>query len=284
MMVIQPLDSSQNKIIRSVRRLLTSKTARGKGEQTVLEGLRLIQEAMKAGTRFEAVLYSPRFIQGTEGKSFVARLELMAGRVLYITDRLMDDLSLVENHQGIMAVVNIPQGLIHQAPEELSLGIGDRPLWVVAAGLQDPGNLGTLIRAAQAAGVDGVGVTRGTVDPVNPKTLRASAGSFFWVPIVRLPSDWPSRMAEQGVTLYSTAIDADHSYDEVDWTQPSVLVLGNEGNGMDATAHRAFQPITIPMMPHADSLNVAMAGSIILFHAAWQRRKKDAASSPDRRL
>lgn len=254
-------------MIRTVAHLLSSRQFRERSRQAVVEGRRIVEEALSSGASFRYVVYSSRFMADPRNKSVIARLQAQSVRMLYVTDRLLDSVSGVETSQGILAVVD--WSLPHQDYFPETAGPA---LFVVAESVQDPGNLGTLIRSAQAAGAHALGVTRGTVEVFNPKTLRASAGSVFRLPIFHLPDDWVERAVEQGMTLRTTDVSGHHAYDAVSWTQSVIIVLGNEGNGLRwATEHG--EGVNIPMAPTADSLNVAVAGSIILFHAVSERRR-----------
>lgn len=268
-MVIQPLDSADNKTVRQIRRLSESHQARKKNQETVVEGHRLIEEALAAGMRPRVVAYSPKWVDRAEGRSFLVRLQSLSIHLFYVSDRLFAELSQVETPQGILAVVPIPE----EAGVDELLERAARPLLLpVALQVQDPGNLGTLMRAALAAGASALGVTSGTVEPFNPKCVRASAGAVFRLPIVRLEDGWVGRLRDAGIAVRATAVDQGKPYFQADWTAPAALILGNEGNGLGEEWLKGAEVITIPMSPAAESLNVSMAGSVLLFHAAYQRQ------------
>lgn len=154
-----------------------------------------------------------------------------------------------------------------------SLIAGARGLVVVLDGVQDPGNVGTIIRSADAAGAAGVVLGAGCADVYNPKTIRSTMGSLFHLPIVegQLESLLPEAKVA-GVKLVSTSLQAEHSCYSYDFTQSVWLVIGNEGKGIsDATARLVDDSITIPMQGQAESLNAAMAATILLFEAMRQR-------------
>ncbi|MCL5971955.1 MAG: RNA methyltransferase [Firmicutes bacterium] len=253
---------------------MASHGAREKTGRTVLEGRRMVAEALSSGVSFRQVVYSARLLQDVEGKNLIARLQAASIQMLYVTDRLMDEISGVEAPQGVMGVVSWAIGERDAFP----LPHGGPALFVVAEEIQDPGNLGTLIRAAQAAGAHGVGVTKGTVEVMNPKTLRSCAGSIFRIPVFRLSSGWIDAALAQGLAVYSTVVAEGRPYDQEDWTQSVVVVLGNEGSGLAEVP--GAKPISVPMVPTANSLNVAIAGSVILFHAASQRRSHGLLPTP----
>lgn len=275
--VVQPLTVTDNKLVRQVRRLATHRGARDKEGRMVLEGLRLIEEARAQGARFAILLYSPRVFQHPDGRTMVAEIGARAARTLYVTDEVLAALSDVETSQGLIAVAEAPA--VHP---DWPWPDGAPPLFVAAEAIQDPGNLGTIARTAQAAGCHALGLTKGTVDPFSPKTLRASAGSLIALPMVRLADDWAEASRAAGLTVRYTVVRGGSPYDEVDWTKPTVLVLGNEGAGVTAVDD-AFS-VTIPMAPTANSLNVGAAAAVILFHAASARRRAGVAMVPPRVL
>ncbi|NMP22372.1 TrmH family RNA methyltransferase [Sulfobacillus harzensis] len=276
-MVIQPLDSADNKMIRRIKRLNTSRQARIKSNATVVEGGRLLEEALAAGFQPQLVVYSPKWVERVEGRAMLTRLQARSTSLFYVTDRLFEELSQVETPQGILAVISLPRSvtlgdLLDKSPQPL--------LFPIALGIQDPGNLGTLMRAALAAGAHALGVASGTVEAFNPKCLRASAGAAFRLPVVSLDEGWPDVLRTAGVTIRTTAVDRGLPYHQADWTGSTALVLGNEGNGLDPAWYRDTEVVTIPMSPASESLNVSMAGAIVLFHAAFRRQEKGIGFAP----
>ncbi len=276
MAVIQPLDSLDNKSVRTVRRLLDNRVFREKQQQAVLEGFHMVSDAVDAGVVIHLVFYGQRLVSHTAGRSLLARLQASHTRLMYVTDHVLDDLSAVETHQGILAVVNVPQWVSSSMP----LPETGPFLIAVAHGIQDPGNLGTLIRSYQAAGAHMVGVTKGTVDVYNPKTLRASAGSVFKLPVVGLSEQWMEELAQCGVAVVTTVVTGGVPYDLFDWSSSVAIVLGNEGSGLPPEVSSRATQVSIPMAPAAESLNVAAAGSILAFHAASDRRRHRIPMTP----
>lgn len=269
-MVIQPLDSADNKTLRQVKRLSQSHPARTKSQETVIEGPHLIEEALAAGLLPRLVVYSPKWVERAEGRSFMGRLQARSVHLFYVTDRLFEEISQVETPQGILAVIPSPQALnleqvLAQAPQPLLLP--------VAVGIQDPGNLGTLMRAALAAGAHALLVGPGTVEPFNPKCIRASAGAAFRLPVVSCVADWLAQLKTAGVHVRATSVGRGMPYFEMEWHDSIAILLGNEGSGLPDELLQEAEVVTIPMSPAAESLNVSMAGSILLFHAAFRRQE-----------
>lgn len=276
-MVIQPLDTADNKTIRQIKRLIASHPARKKSRETVIEGSRLLEEALAAGLTPRVVVYSPKWVERAEGRSFLMRLQALSIHLFYVTDRLFQELSLVETPQGLLAVVPIPE------PVALDRILADSsyPLLLPAAvGIQDPGNLGTLLRAALASGSASFALGPNTVEAFNPKALRASAGAVFRLPLVDLRDTDLARLREAGVRVRATTVRTGTPYFDVDWSEPSVLLLGNEGHGLTDEWFHEAQTVTIPMSWAAESLNVSLAGAVILFHAAYVRHRAGLGFAP----
>lgn len=264
---IRPLDDLHNKIVRNARHLRQSRAARERAGQAVLEGPHLVMDALAAGVRMRAVLYSRRLLDRPDGPGLLRRLLGGSVRSVYVTDRVLDHVVEVETHQGIVAVADLT------VP---STGTLKGPRVVVANAIQDPGNLGTLIRAAAAFGFR-VHLTDGTVDPLNPKSLRASAGAVFRVDLARLRAEW---VPEPGLNLAVADPAGDTVYADWDWTRPTALVVGNEGAGVaPEMARMAAVRLAVPMEPGFDSLNAAVAAAVIMAEA-YRRRGRLPAGAP----
>ena len=151
-----------------------------------------------------------------------------------------------------------------------------KPGMLLLDGIQDPGNLGTMMRTAEAAGVDGVIMSRDTVDIYNPKTIRSTMGSIYRVPFLYtddLLADM-EKLHEKGIVTYAAHLKGKGYYDEVSYKGPTAFLIGNEGNGLsDEISEKAKQYIKIPMEGQLESLNAAVAAAILMYEAAAQRRK-----------
>ncbi len=224
-----------------------------------IEGEHLLEEAVRSGQALKTVFLSER----RELPSFVPRgIEVI---------RLATDVfqSCVETQapQGVAALLVPPIFKV----EDMLLGI---PLILLAVGLQDPGNLGTLIRSAEAFGATGVLTTPGTVSAWNQKAMRASAGSVFRLPIADATPTALEMLEQQGVRLFAALKDDARAIDEVNLTGPCALLIGNEGSGLsDDWLRLADERITIPCPGRVESLNAAVAGSLLLYEASRQRRR-----------
>ncbi len=255
------ITSPANERLKQIRLLQRQARARRKLRRLVLEGVRLIADAVSAGVLPDYVLHVPAPQETVQ--SLIRQLADRGVPCLAVTPALLNELFDTETPQGILGVFPWPSLTAPAAPS----------LLVVADGWQDPGNLGTLIRTAAAAGTDALVLTPGTVDPFNPKVLRAGMGGHF-----RLPLLWTTwdRLPEQFPDLTVVVADAagDVPYDLFDWSQPTLLVVGGEAHGphnrIRALSHTT---VAIPLARGVESLNAAVAASVLLFEAQRQRRQ-----------
>lgn len=185
--------------------------------------------------------------------------------VRVMASSLVDDLSETVHPQGVLAVFPAP---------DVPVPSPRAPLYLVVDGVRDPGNLGTLLRAAAAAGATAAFLAPGTVDPFNPKVVRAAMGAHFRFPIRDLDDD-ACDLVRETTDLRALARVGDHPpHDALDWRQPATLIVASEtGDESDAARRLATAAIAIPMAAGVESLNAAIAGAVILFEAARQRRR-----------
>jgi TrmH family RNA methyltransferase len=248
-------------------RALKERGARPEGELCLLEGPKLVDEALAARVTIAEVVVA----SGAEGRPAVATtlaaLRARGVRIRRLTDKLVAALSEAESTQGLMALAHRP------VFDEAGL-FDDVPLILVAVGIQNPGNLGAILRSAEAAGATGAYLTEGCADPCSWKALRGSMGSAFRVPQVRglPPGEVLDRLEDRRVPALAATIDGETRYDEADLAEPVALVLGTEGAGLPAeVARRAATRLRIPLPSSVESLNVGVAAGLLLFEAARQR-------------
>jgi TrmH family RNA methyltransferase len=256
-----PLGFRHQKVQR-LRKLLRKRSARDAERAFVAEGVKVVSEALHAGVSVESAYAAP----GAPG-DLLDRL-IDAGASVHTLERdVMERIADAVTPQPVAAIVpyvDVELASVHEAT-----------MLVVCVDLRDPGNAGTVLRTAEASGADGVLFCQGSVDVYNPKTVRASAGSLFHVPIVT-GSDPADLMEQLGAwevrRLGSVAHDGD-DYAAADLRSPVAFVLGNEASGLDEKVLAACDGrVTIPMHGHSDSLNVGMAAAVLCFEAARQRR------------
>jgi TrmH family RNA methyltransferase len=251
-----------------VKRLRALRAGREPRDVVLLEGWRLIDEALDSGMEVTEVAIAED-ASADRIEALTSRLAAGRAGVRNVSRDVLAALSETETSQGVLAVARRP------AFDEERMFRGT-PLLLVAVAIQNPGNVGALLRAAEAAGATGAYFTAGSADPMSWKALRGSMGSAFRVPHVAglEAADTLARLSARGVTTVAAAATQGDRYDAVDLTGPVALLLGNEGAGLPADlAARADRRITIPMSAPVESLNVAVAAGILLFEAGRQRRR-----------
>lgn len=260
-MDIPRISSTSNARVKLTRRL-QRKRHREETGLCVLEGDRLVQDAWDAGAVFHSLFVREDRLATLE--PWLAQLHPHGVPLYAVTETVMAALCETMTPQGLLALVEKPQ-LPPPAQPRLILLL-DR--------LRDPGNAGTLLRSAAAAGVDLVLFGPQTVDPFGGKVLRGAMGAHFRVPL-RVCNAWQEvdHWLEPDRALYVADIRGELAYDQVDWTKPSALIVGGEAQGPSPEAHRRATPVVIPMARQTESLNAAVAGAVILFEAARQRRR-----------
>jgi TrmH family RNA methyltransferase len=245
--------SLTNPKVRTVRRLQNDRRFREAEQAYVIEGIRWLEDALAHGAVPSAVFY-------TEAWRDNPVLEPLGGRAHLVEPAVMTHMSDLETPPGVLAVLPM-------RPIPLS----SRPtLLLILDAIQTPGNLGTLLRTATAAGVDGVVLAPGCVDAYNPKVVRGAMGAHLRLPL--LAAEWPQIGAmTASLRIFLATAAAELPYTAVDWRQRSALIVSNEAHGASAQSQLLGQGIHIPMAEGTESLNAAVAAGIILFEAARQR-------------
>lgn len=252
------ISSTRNERVKVIRQLQEKARARRKTGQLVLEGVRLIGDALRAGVKPEYVLVGQDALANNAAVSdMVDQLEWRNVLCLRATPDVMREIAETETPQGIVAVCPMPDLPVPKTPDVV----------LVIDGWRDPGNLGTVLRTAAAAGVPVVALMPGTVDAFNPKVLRAGMGAHFRVPLMTF--DWDGLTKKYpGYPLYLADMGGEIAYDAVDWSQPALVAVGEEAHGLSAQA-RALPHTTIrvPMLSSAESLNAAVTASLLVYAA-----------------
>jgi len=236
------------------------------------EGRRLAQEALGAGCTVVEAAWSPRLLSAQDGQQVLDSLADLGCQVHACTDKVLDRVSQLSTHQGISLVLRRPA---HQLSDLLGAG-RVAPLLVVVDGVRDPGNLGALVRSAEAAGATGMLVVAGSADPFRDKALRGSAGSVFRLPVLAgmEASACVESLRSAGVgVLVAADVDSAVPCWDVDLSGPTALVVGAEGCGVsDAFLASSDARVVVPHADAVESLNVAVAAGVLLFEARRQRR------------
>lgn len=254
------ITSPSNKKLQHVRGLQTRSKVRQSEKAFVVEGVRLLEEAVNAQWLMDFVLYDETLSE--RGATILAELVARGNvEIAEITPRLMAGISDTETPQGILAVLE--RGSLPLPPALTFVVIADQ--------IRDPGNLGTLLRTAEAAGADMVLLTPGTVDPYSPKVIRAAMGAHFHLPI--LEYTWKGiQSLLKDLPIFLTASNEGIPIWEANLRGPCALLIGGEAFGASPEGEKiATHKVTIPMRGHAESLNAAVAGGILIVEVLRQR-------------
>lgn len=263
------ISSTGNSRVKQLLQWQKKRKARDESGVYLVEGLRMFAEAPEEET--EAVYVSESFYAKRREE---LALDAWGSRLEVLSDAVFSHVSDTKTPQGVLLVIRQKA----YRPEQI-LGAeqagGKRPLLMVLDNLQDPGNLGTILRAGEAAGVTGVILSRDCVDIYNPKVIRSTMGSIYRMPfayVENLP-ETVEQMQEAGIHTYAAHLKGKNSYDREDYTRGTAFLIGNEGNGLrDEVADKAQTYVKIPMCGEVESLNAAIAASVLMFEAARQRR------------
>jgi len=266
---LRRIEGRHNSVLKELRQAFV-RAERTQAGDCAIEGVRIVEEAIRSGLRFRAVFFRESALSHAERilPQIGAHVE-----TLLIPDRLFDATVPSETPQGIAALVRLKEFSLDDVLERLQVG----PI-VVVAGLQDPGNLGTILRSAEAFGSAGVVLGEGTVSPFNSKVIRASAGSIFRLPVVVTKTVGGMESVSQtirarGLRMIATSSHKGAPLDQAKLTSPAAILIGGEGAGVPRSLlAQVDETIAIPHSPQVESLNAGVAASIVLYEAARQRR------------
>jgi RNA methyltransferase, TrmH family len=251
------ITSIQNKRIKYAKTLQTKARLRRSEMKLILEGNRLIQDALQRGAKPDYVMYTP----DTADYDLIATLQNRNCDLLPVSNDVLKHVSDTQQTQGIIGIFFIPKPILPKDPQRI----------LIMDNIREPGNMGTILRTAGAAGVDLVILSQGCVDPYNSKVLRAGMGAHYHVPIVEATWQEIQNFCDD-MAIYGATADGETAYTTVDWTQSWAFIIGNEAHGISKHARHISQAnISIPMASKTESLNVAIATAVILFEAQRQR-------------
>jgi TrmH family RNA methyltransferase len=263
------ITSKSNPRVKEIRLLKRAKYRHAQGEYFI-EGVRLVEEALRQAGPVLKIAYSPRLERTERGAETLslARKKIAGAEWLYLSDEVMATLCDTQTHQGILAVLKKLEGRFEELWQK-------KEMLLLLHELQDPGNLGTIFRLADAGGAGGLILSRGAIDPYSPKVVRASMGSLWRVPFLK-DQDLGECLVElrsRGYRIWAAAVRGSPSIWEVDFSRPTAVLFGQEGAGLPEDLMKAADGLfTIPMAPEVDSLNVAMAAGLVIYEAFRQKR------------
>ena len=262
----ETITSRDNSLLRQAR------AARdGKVEELIfIEGLRLAEEALRSKLKIEAVIVSQELAQKEKARGLINELGQTSSRLASVSEKLLESISYTKTPQGIVLLASRPE----TSKEHFAANDREPSLIVIMHRINNPVNVGAILRTAEAAGATSVIATQNTSDPLSPKSLRGAMGSAFRLPVWFGPAydDALAWCRERGIQTICADVHASTGYDQVDWQLPSALILGPESSGLSREElSAANEAVRIPMRGPAESLNVAVATGVLLYEAARQR-------------
>ena len=260
--MFEKISSEQNQKIKYLKKLY-SKRGRQERGKLVLEGYRIIEEALKSSAVFEKIYMSSEFLKSDEGQFFkdIYINKDKKGQVLIIDKKILNKIADTDTPQGVIAVVDE----IEYEADDLFKKKG---ILLLLDRIQDPGNMGTIIRTAAAAGLDGIVILKGSVDIYNLKVLRATMGAIFKIPLLQglTLEEFFELLAKSNYRLLSTDLKTDRYYHQQEYQSPLIIAIGNEANGLDEKIlQKSDYRIKIPITEEIESLNAAVAAGVIIY-------------------
>lgn len=256
------ITSTGSSQVKHVISLLSKAKARREDKEYVVEGIRMVSEVPSDAL---VKVYMSETFAGNNGNAYGDKAEI-------VSDNVYNHMSDTKTPQGIMAVVRMRE---YTLSDIVSVKENGAPLILCVENLQDPGNLGTIIRMGEAAGASGVIISSNSVDVYNPKVIRSTMGSIFRVPYLITDNllEIIEELKNNGIKVYAAHLDGKGAYTDMDYTGGTAFMIGNEGNGLtDEAAAKADCFVKIPMSGKVESLNAAIACTVLAFEAARQRR------------
>ena len=274
------ISSKDNKKIKYIRGLMEKGSIRKKNRQFVVEGIKLVDEALKYGDVSEIVIteslyaeivsgdLSDNALLAENGKNVIKYVENSRSTIV-VLDAVFNSVSETITPQGVLAVVGMPcyRLLDEDYLDKIYSKTGKIKL-LILEDTSDPGNLGTIMRTAEAAGVTGVIMTKGTVDIFNPKVVRSTMGSIFRLPFAYVEDlkEVIKELKKSGISFYATHLKGEKSYKAIKYSDRSAILVGNEARGLsDETANLADTYVLIPMQGKVESLNAAVAAALMMY-------------------
>lgn len=260
------ITSRDNPLLRRARAVRDGKII----ETIFVEGLRLCEEALDSRLSIEAIIYSEEIVRKERAAQLIKRVERATSKIAVISEKLLQSISYTKTPQGIVILAARP----HLDQKAFNKRQAHDPLLLVLQGINNPINVGAILRTAEAAGVTGVITTMATSDPFSPKALRGAMGSVFRLPLLNLGGyrEAIDYCNQRQIQTISADVSATKMFSEVNWRVSTALIMGPESSGLspDEVALTA-QAVQIPMCKPVESLNVAVAAGVILYEAARQR-------------
>ena len=260
------ITSLKNPLIKEIKSLYRKKD-RVKNKSFIIEGIKIVEEAIDNSYPIKNIIYTDQLFKTNDGEEIFQKIKSL-DNIIYVSQNIFKEISDTENPQGILATAMYEYNNIKEI-EKIK-----KPFLLFLDGVQDPGNMGTIIRTADAFNIDGVIITDGCVDPYNPKVVRATMGSIFRVPLYYISNSVAdlTELKNQNIKIYSTSLSGSTPIYEIDFKEGFILSIGNESKGVSEEVFSLSDGlIKIPMPGMAESLNAGIAASIIMYEAMKQR-------------
>ncbi len=263
------ITSLQNPRVKNAVRLRDGRHREKQG-RILIDGARELALAVEAGVELVELFVCEPLLKSREAKRVVAGLSLSVAEVLHVSEPVLGKLAFGDRAEGVLGVAATPQRGLRD------LVLPDKPRVAVLEGVEKPGNLGAVVRSADAAGLDAVIVADGRTDLFNPNAIRASLGTLFTMPLASARSretlDW---LRGHGLSIFAARVEASVPYTEADYRGPAAIVLGSEARGLaDVWAADQVTAVRLPMLGSADSLNVSATAAVLFYEALRQRKAR----------
>ncbi len=263
------ITSPHNPHVKEAARL-RDRRHRAKQGRILIDGVRELHLAMRAGVRLVEVFLCEALCSGDDSRRLLMELAQSGGEVLHVNEKVFQKLAFGQRAEGMLGVAETPRSTLS------SLALGENGLVAVLEGVEKPGNVGAVLRSADAAGVSAVVIADGRTDLYNPNAIRASLGTIFTVPLAEATGndvrDW---LREQKCSMVAARVDGALPYTAVDYRGPTAIVLGSEAAGLSPLwSGPDVQAVRLPMLGAADSLNVSVTAAVLFYEALRQRSQR----------
>ena len=260
------IESLHNPRVKDLVRL-RRRQHRARRKRILIDGIREVSRALEAGLSEAEVFYCPRLCQSKEAAELIAKLDQYAAQRIQVTPQVFEKIAFGHRDEGVVAAAAQP------SQDLARITLPETPLVAVLEGCEKPGNLGAVVRSADAAGISAVIAADAVTDIYNPNAIRASLGTIFSMPLAAADSqavlDW---LRTQAITIFAARVDADCLYTAADFRGPAAIVLGAEATGLTSRwSGEDVVPIRLPMLGRADSLNLAATAAVLFYEALRQR-------------
>jgi RNA methyltransferase, TrmH family len=261
------ITSLQNTRVKDAVHLRSAKQRQRQG-RIIIDGTRELSRAVQAGVRMIEIFVCETLLVTEESESLVKKLETCSGEILPVSEAVFQKLAFGSREEGVLGIAEMP----HKSLQDLNLK-DKNPLIAVLEGVEKPGNIGAVLRSADAAGVSALILADARTDLYNPNAIRASLGTIFTVPVCEAASgDVLAWLREKKISIVAARVDGSVPYTDIDYRGPTALVLGNEAEGLTSAWTGAdITAVRLPMLGAADSLNVSVTAAVIFYETLRQR-------------